>query len=157
MPIPNHKEIFKNNYNPSLLGLACWYVETKEKIATYKQHLAFNLRTKGYSLTPFSLRVRSLVSMQKGRDIARRISNRFLGAWISQNVRKNRGLEHNSWFQRQQLCLSPWSWAPSKTGQFHRAKKGHNNGNARHARRRNSTPRCPTLERKHRHHPTVGG
>ena len=79
MPIPNHKEIFKNNYNPSLLGLACWYVETKKKIATYKQHLAFNLRTKRYSVTPFSLRVRSLVSMQKGRDIARRTSNRFLG------------------------------------------------------------------------------
>ena len=108
MSIPSHTEIFrdiKDNYDPSLLGLARLYVETEEKIATYKQHLAFNLRTKRYGLTPRSLRVRPLVSTQEGRDIARRTSYRFLGARITQNVRKKRDLEHNSWFQRRQLAF----------------------------------------------------
>ena len=79
------------------------YTRTAERITARRQHLAFNLRTKRHGLTPRSLWVRPLVGSQKGRDIVRRTSRRFLMARITQNARTIRELEHDLYFQRRQL------------------------------------------------------
>ena len=82
--------------------MARQYARTAERIAARRQHLAFNLRTKRYGLTPQSLWVRPLVDSQEGRDIARRTSIRFLMARITQNARTIRELDHDLYFQRRQ-------------------------------------------------------
>ena len=61
------------------------------------------VRSLDSNVSTHSLKVWPLVHSQKGREIARQASRRFLIACISQNVRKVRELEYSLFFQRRQF------------------------------------------------------
>ena len=104
--VPSHTglyRIIRDNYDSIIVGIVRQYVRSLQKMATTKQHLAFNLRAKRYNLIPRSLRVKPLVTSQEGRNIANNTSRSFLLARISQNVRAIRNMNHDLYFQRRQL------------------------------------------------------
>ena len=52
--VPDAEIEIRDNYDPSLLGMARRYTRTEERKAAQKQHLALNLRAKRYRLTPLT-------------------------------------------------------------------------------------------------------
>ena len=79
------------------------FVVTAKRIATQRQHLAFNYRCKRYQLMPRCLRVKPLVQSHEGEQIAERTSRQFLCAQIEHNHRVARRLELDLRFRRQVL------------------------------------------------------
>jgi len=93
----------EKTYNRELRAATRHYISTAQKIANQKQQLTFNHRCKYYGLLPPSLRVRPLVNTNTGRKIARRASDQFLHARISENATSIRHLETDLFFQKRQL------------------------------------------------------
>ena len=83
--IPSHTGLYKairDIYDSRIVSAVRQYVRSSEKIAA-KKHLNFNTRAKRYGLIPKSLRIRSLVHTQEGRNIAARASKIFfIGPYI---------------------------------------------------------------------------
>ena len=106
--IPNNTSLYKcieieKTYNHELRAATRHYIPTAQKIVNQKQQLTFNHRCKYYGLLPPSLRVRPLVDTNTGRKIARRASDQFLRARISENATSIRHLETDLFFQKRQL------------------------------------------------------
>ncbi len=106
--IPDHIGFYRfiyDNYGSQIIGKVRHYIRTAEKIATFRQHLHFNLRAKRYHLIPRSLQVKPLVNTKEGRTIAETTSRRFLLARISQNAMELKHLEQDLRCQNGELRL----------------------------------------------------
>ena len=90
MSLPSHSGFYKfvkEKYDKSTLLFVRRSLNTSKRIARQCQHLAFNSRSKRYSLIPFYLRTRPLLSTQQGKSLAYRFSRQSLLEQIAHNHR----------------------------------------------------------------------
>ena len=72
------KQYFLSRYGTSTSGMVGQYSRCLEKLAKFKNHVAFSARCKREGVLPSSLRVKSPVDTVRGREIAERASRQFL-------------------------------------------------------------------------------
>ena len=106
MSIPSHTGFFafiREKYGREMLALVCAFVATAKRLATQRQHLAFNSRCKRYQLIPRCLQVKPLVQSHEGKWIAECASCQFLCVQIEHNHPVARRLELDLHFRHQVL------------------------------------------------------
>lgn len=92
------KRNLKTRYGDETASLINSYEKCVEKLARYKNHVAFNLRCKSSGIIPPSLHVTSPVETARARRLAQKTSERFLKERIRHSARKKKSLdEERKW------------------------------------------------------------
>ena len=87
------KQYFLSRYGTSTSGMVGQYSRCLEKLAKFKNHVAFSARCKREGVLPSSLRVKSPVDTVRGREIAERASRQFLSERLRIANYKHKQLE----------------------------------------------------------------